>query len=196
MIHVVDVNDHRPIFTQESYQTSAYENLTVNSTVLRVHARDLDLSSAGGIIYSIHKSSDNETFVIDDSTGEIKLIKSLDFEETKKYYLVVKATDTFLPNNSLTIIGTVSSSVSFFSLANVTLSVLDVNDNPPVFTKSFYFVLISENLQADSVVAQVNATDEDSGKNAEVIYEILSSDQASQLFVIDSLTGKVKTISP
>lgn len=193
MIYVVDVNDHRPIFTEDLYQTSVHENFTVNSTILRVHARDLDSSTAGGIVYSVHDSSDNDTFVINASTGEIKLVQSLDFEKTKEYFLVVTATDVFLPNNTLNVIGAENSSISFVSYANVSLSVLDVNDNPPVFTDDFYSVLIRENLQAGSPVARVNATDEDSGENAEITYELVPSSLTSQLFFINSSTGEVRT---
>lgn len=111
-----------------------------------VYVRDLDLSFVGGIIYSIYKSSDNEMFVIDDLIGEIKFIKLLDFEEMKKYYFVVKVIDIFFFNNLFIIIGIVSLLVFFFSFVNVILFVLDVNDNFFVFMKSFYFVLILENL--------------------------------------------------
>lgn len=81
VVYIIDVNDHRPIFSQELYQASVYENITVNSTILRVHARDLDSSSAGGIVYSVHEGNDNDTVLLNSSSGEIKLARSLDFEE-------------------------------------------------------------------------------------------------------------------
>lgn len=191
-IYVIDVNDHRPIFSQDLYEASIYENFTINSTVLRVHAQDLDSSTAGGIVYSLHKSNDNGTFMVNSSSGEIKLARSLDFEETKHYLLVVKATDTFLPNDTFDIVGAVNdsnSSISFFSFANVSLFVLDVNDNPPRFARDFYSVLISENFPAGSLIARVNASDHDSGDNAEITYELL----ATELFVINGSSGEVRT---
>lgn len=196
IIYVIDVNDHRPIFSQDLYEASIYENFTVNSTILRLHARDLDSSTAGGIIYSLHDSNDNDTFMLNSSSGEIKLARSLDFEQMKHYLLVVKATDTFLPNDTLDVIGAANdsnSSISFFSFANVSLLVLDVNDNPPRFARDFYSVLINENLPAGSLVARVNATDQDSGDNAEITYELLSSSRATELFVVNGSSGEVRT---
>ena len=197
-IHVVDVNDHRPIFSQDLYEVSVYENFTVNLTVLRVHARDLDSSTAGGIVYSF-KEGNNGTFLLNSSSGEIKLARALDFEGTKEYLILVKATDTFLPNSSLNIVGAANdsnSSISLFSYANVSLTVLDVNDNPPRFVKDFYSVLITENLQAGSLIARVHASDQDSGENAVINYKLLPSSSATQLFVINGSSGEVRASSP
>lgn len=196
VVYVIDVNDHRPIFSQELYQASVYENFTVNSTILRVHARDLDSSSAGGIVYSLHEGNDNDTFLLNSSSGEIKVARSLDFEGTKHYLLVVKATDTFLPNDTLDVIGAANDSnsyASFFSFANVSLTVLDVNDNPPRFARDFYSVLITENLPSDSLVARVDATDQDSGENGMIIYELLPSTVATELFVVNGSSGEIRT---
>lgn len=196
VIYVIDVNDHHPIFSQESYQASVYENFTVNSTILRVHARDLDSSSAGGIVYSLNDGNDNNTFLLNSSSGEVKLARSLDFEETKHYLLVVKATDTFLPNDTLDVIGAANdsnASISFFSFANVSLSVLDVNDNPPRFDRDFYSVPIAENLPTGSLVARVHATDQDSGENAMIVYELLPSGLATELFVVNGSSGEIRT---
>ena len=196
VVYVIDVNDHRPIFSQELYQANVYENFTVNSTILRVHAQDLDSSSAGGIVYSLHEGNDNDTFLLNSSSGEIKLARSLDFEETKHYLLVVKATDTFLSNDTLDVIGAANdsnSSVSFFSFANVSLTVLDVNDNPPRFARDFYSVLITENLPSDSLVARVDVTDQDSGENGMIIYELLPSALVTELFVVNGSSGEIRT---
>lgn len=196
VVYIIDVNDHRPIFSQELYQASVYENITVNSAILRVHARDLDSSSAGGIVYTVHEGNDNDTVLLNSSSGEIKLARSLDFEERKHYLLVVKATDTFLPNDTLDVIGAANesnSSVSFFSFANVSLTVLDVNDNPPRFARDFYSVSITENLPTGSLVARVHATDQDSGENGMIVYELLPSGLASELFVVNGSSGEIRT---
>ena len=197
-VYVIDVNDHRPIFSQDLYEVSVYENFTVNSTILRVHARDLDSSTSGGIEYSLEEGNYNGTFVLNATSGEMKLARALDFEDTKQYLILVKARDTFIPNNSLDIIGSANySSVSLFSYANVSLSILDANDNPPRFLRDFYSVLINENLQAGSLVARVNATDQDSGENAVIAYEILASSSSlpAELFIINNSSGEVRTKS-
>ena len=197
-IYIIDVNDHRPIFTQDLYEVSVYENFTVNTTVLRVHARDLDSSTAGGIVYSFKEENYNGTFILNSSSGEIKLAQALDFEDTKQYLIAVKAMDTFLPNNTLYVIGAANdsnSSTSLYSFANVSLTVLDVNDNPPQFVRDSYPVFISENLPAGVLVAQVVATDQDSGENAVVSYKMLPPISATELFIINASSGEVRTNS-
>ena len=197
-IYVVNVNDHCPIFSQDLYEASVYENFTLNATVLRVHARDLDSSTAGGIVYSIESGNQNGTFFLNSSSGELKLARELDFEEVKEYLIVVKASDIFLPNNSVDFIGAANSSnssMSLFSYANVSLTVLDVNDNQPKFLKDFYSVVISENLQPGSLITRVNATDQDTGENAVISFRILPPSSAEGMFVIHGSTGEIRTNS-
>lgn len=198
LIFVVDVNDHRPIFSQDLYEVRLYENFTVNSAVLRVHARDLDSSTTSGIEYSVEGQNYNGTFVLNSTSGEIVLARALDFEVTKEYLILVKAKDTFTPNNSMNIVGAANdsnSSSSLCSFANVSLTVLDVNDNAPRFEREFYPFLISENLQGGSAVAQLRATDQDSGENAVIGYKIQSSSPPEDLFIINSSSGEVRTKS-
>lgn len=74
---------------------------------------------------------------------------------------------------------------------SVTVNVIDVNDNSPVFLPDEYFPTVLENAPSGTTVIHLNATDADSGTNAVIAYTIQSSD--SDLFVIDPNTGVVTT---
>lgn len=54
----------------------------------------------------------------------------------------------------------------------VSVQIIDTNDNPPVFSESFYNISVSESAAVASQVVQVSSTDEDSGKNAGVSYSL------------------------
>ena len=104
----------------------------------------------------------------------MKTLKVLDREEKAQYRLSVVATDR----------GTVPLS----STAELTINVLDVDDNCPVFHPKVYSVTIEENLARDTIVVNVTASDRDVGKNAELQYAIKSGDDQGG-FTIDSITG-------
>ena len=104
----------------------------------------------------------------------MKTLKVLDREEKAQYKLNVIATDG----------GTVPLSTT----AELTINVLDVDDNCPEFNPKVYNVTIEENLPRDTIVINVTASDRDSGKNAELQYAIKAGDDQGG-FAIDPITG-------
>ncbi|XP_014813986.1 PREDICTED: protocadherin beta-14-like [Calidris pugnax] len=118
-IHVVvlDANDNTPIFTQKLYIGQVLENTPEGSVVLRVMATDRDVGVNGNVTYQFRQSvsMSNSAFAIDPRTGEIKLIKTLDFEVAENHELSVQATDG----------GGLS------AICKVLVEVVDVNDNAP-----------------------------------------------------------------
>jgi hypothetical protein len=56
----------------------------------------------------------------------------------------------------------------------VTIIIVDVNDNPPVFAKPLYTVSLYENSSLVQVFWTLNATDADEGANADLEYGITS----------------------
>ena len=52
------------------------------------------------------------------------------------------------------------------------VTVLDVNDNAPVFPDEEFEVLVKENSAVGTVVAQITATDPDEGANAQIMYQV------------------------
>lgn len=74
----------------------------------------------------------------------------------------------------------------------VTVTVLDENDNSPVFSQAHYNANVTENVPVGTTVTQIMATDADATTNAKLTYSILSGND-NGAFAIDSSTGYVVT---
>ena len=79
MIDVVDVNDHRPMFSQAVYHVDVSEMTSVGTTLLVLPATDNDITSS--LVYSIlhteHVTS-ARMFTLQPVTGHLILIQPLD----------------------------------------------------------------------------------------------------------------------
>ena len=99
-----------------------FVDLPAGYMVTQVTANDVDLSST--ITYSFTDNlSTSSPFAIDRYTGVITLTRALDHEERTEYTLTVWASDTIHQTTG-----------------EVTVQVLDINDNAPVFTQVSYQV--------------------------------------------------------
>ncbi|XP_006923374.1 protocadherin beta-15 [Pteropus alecto] len=147
---VLDVNDNAPEFAQMLYQVQVPENSPVGALVVKVSARDLDTGTNGEISYSLFYSSQeiSTTFELNSLSGEVRLIKKLDFETISSYELDIDASDG----------GGLSGKCS------VSIEVVDVNDNSPELTISSLTSPIPEN-SPDTEVALFRIRDRDSGDN-------------------------------
>nr|XP_033953056.1 LOW QUALITY PROTEIN: protocadherin-16-like [Pseudochaenichthys georgianus] len=163
-------------FSRTARDISLQENSAKGTVVTQTQAQYPD-GSQTGISYSIFSGNRLQSFGINTITGEIWVQRSdqLDFEETPKLRLVVKAE-------------TASSS----SYMAVNLILQDVNDNLPRFQLQNYVAYIREAQGYDFPIIQVAADDRDQGQNGQVTYSIRSSSM-SGLFKIDPLTGSVTT---
>ncbi|KAK5929634.1 hypothetical protein CgunFtcFv8_010853 [Champsocephalus gunnari] len=163
-------------FSRTARDISLQENSAKGTVVTQTQAQYPD-GSQMGISYSIFSGNRLQSFGINAITGEIWVQRSdqLDFEETPKLRLVVKAE-------------TASSS----SYMAVNLILQDVNDNLPRFQLQNYVAYIREAQGYDFPIIQVAADDRDQGQNGQVTYSIRSSSM-SGLFKIDPLTGSVTT---
>ncbi|XP_075073091.1 cadherin-related family member 1 isoform X2 [Mixophyes fleayi] len=120
-IHLLDINDNVPKFSSEYYVARIPENSPGGSNVVAATATDLDSGLWGEIKYSIYGAG-SDPFLIHPSTGIIytQPWATLDAEETSKYNFYVKAEDT----------------EGKYSLAEVFVTVLDVNDHCPEFNEN------------------------------------------------------------
>ncbi|XP_045726675.2 protocadherin beta-6-like [Mirounga angustirostris] len=155
-ILVLDINDNAPEFAQELYEAQIPENNSLGSLIITVSATDLDAGSFGEVSYALFQGDDvNQPFEINAITGEIRLRKTLDFEEFQSYHVDIEATDG----------GGLSGKCS------LVIKVLDVNDNAPQLTMSSLVSPIPENLP-EVIVAVFSVSDADSGQNQQVICSI------------------------
>ena len=146
------------------------------TSVLTVTATDSDTPS-GDLTYSIEGGPDSGLFSIDSSSGQLIFSTAPDFETP----LDVNG------NNAYEVIVGVSDDTTTVTQA-MTVTVLDVADNAPVFI-SPATVDVPENT---TTVLTVAASDADGDT---VSYEITGGADASK-FSIDSITGGLVFIAP
>ncbi|XP_043826311.1 protocadherin Fat 1 isoform X3 [Dromiciops gliroides] len=171
-----DVNDNAPEFSADPYAITVFENTEPKTPLTRVQATDADAGLNHKISYSLLNSADGQ-FSIDESSGIIRLEKPLDRELQAVYNLILKAVDQGVPRR-LTATGT------------VVVSVLDINDNPPVFEYREYGATVPEDILVGTEVLQVYAASRDIEANAEITYAIISGNEHGK-FSIDSTTGAI-----
>ncbi|XP_011365710.1 protocadherin beta-15-like [Pteropus vampyrus] len=157
LIDVLDINDNTPEFVQPHYHVQILENSPLGSLVVTVSARDLDMGINGEIVYSFF-SGDEEitrTFALNELTGEIKIIRTLDFEKIVSYEVDIKASDGAGLSGKCTVI----------------IQVVDINDNAPELTVASFVSSIPENFP-ETTIALFSVQDRDSGENGRMICSI------------------------
>ncbi|XP_031443090.1 protocadherin beta-15-like isoform X34 [Clupea harengus] len=187
LVQIQDINDNPPIFPKERIKLEISES-AVKGAAFRVDdAHDADIGQNSVQNYAIEK---NKHFVLavrtNDDGGkysELILNKELDREQEEEVALVLTAIDGGNPPRS----GSVT----------IDITVLDANDNAPVFSQGAYKASLPENSPLDTVVAKVSATDADAGANGEVMYEFSRiSEKAKKLFSLNQKSGEIRVIGP
>ncbi|KAH0535376.1 hypothetical protein KQX54_016078 [Cotesia glomerata] len=184
---VLDENDNAPIFDPKQYSATVAENASIGASVLQVSATDRDEGANGRMRYSIALGDENRDFTISEDAGVIRVAKNLNFERKSRYRLTVKAEDC-APE-----IGEPSRD----DTAEVTITVLDINDNAPVFLDSPYLAYVMENMvpPGGGFVIQVKAYDADTPPyNDQVRYFLKEGD--TDLFRINASTGDIFLLRP
>ncbi|KAG1931258.1 protocadherin beta-16-like [Pimephales promelas] len=155
-IHVIvlDINDNAPVFQKDTYKISIPENTAKGSLLVIVNATDADTVSNGQIGYYFEHTTPKirDLFSVDPSSGEIRLIGELDFEESSIHEFKIQAKDQ----------GGLSDS------SEVIVEVTDVNDNTPKMTLMSFSNSIPENSPLGTVVAMINIQDSDSEENGKI----------------------------
>ncbi|NXI32073.1 PCDBD protein, partial [Sterrhoptilus dennistouni] len=153
-IVILDVNDNAPVFTEERYVGKTLENMPEGSVILTVLATDQDAGVNGDISYELIQAGgkSDSAFVIDPITGEIKLTKHLDFEDSVYHEFRVRATD----------------GEGLSAICKVLVEVVDVNDNAPELVVSSFSSPLPENTVPGTVVALFSVRDRDSGANGQI----------------------------
>ncbi|CAM4599293.1 unnamed protein product [Lepidochelys olivacea] len=185
-IKITDANDNPPIFTEEIYKVRVSENLAKGSVVVQVKAMDKDEGLYGEISYSFSNAPKNalQLFKIDHENGVITNTDILDFEETNKYTMGIKARD----GGDLT------------GHCKVQIEIIDENDNAPEVTLTSVSSPIPEDSVAGTVIALIRARDRDAGENGKITchlqhdlpFKILSSSRNYYKIITDSTLDREK----
>ncbi|XP_070545561.1 cadherin EGF LAG seven-pass G-type receptor 2-like [Ptychodera flava] len=176
-IIVRDINEHGPVFENNTYISTIEEDIEIGSTVLTLTATDTDLTSSEFIFWISHGNDDGQ-FSIDSSTGHVMVSGVIDRDP---------------PNNqtffNLTVSVTDGSGHTENDTAFIEITITDVNDNDPVFDEDPYIFHISENATIDSSVGRMSASDIDDGVKGQIMsYDITDSDG---VFYINNNTGEI-----
>ncbi|XP_068570885.1 protocadherin gamma-A11-like isoform X24 [Cebidichthys violaceus] len=176
-VEITDINDNAPVFQKEERRFEISESAIIGSKFMLEKAIDPDIGLNGLQRYTL-KPSDNFVLKLhtqSDGSKKVEMIlqKPLDREKQQHISLLLTAEDGGEPQMTGTM--------------QIHVTVLDANDNAPVFSKSVYKASITENSVIGTLVTKVSASDADKGSNGEVIYVIANSiDTMSKLFHINS----------
>ncbi len=182
-VEVTDINDHSPSFKRAEIKFRISESATTGAVFDLERAMDLDVGINGLQTY-ILKPTDNFSLKLQSQADGSKLVKMvlqkpLDREKQEHLSLVLTAIDGGDPQLSGT--------------AQIHITVLDANDNAPVFTQEIYKASITENALKGTSVRTVSASDLDEGSNGKITYAITNTlDNVPELFEINETNGEVK----
>ncbi|XP_069051772.1 protocadherin gamma-C5-like [Lepisosteus oculatus] len=183
-VEIQDINDNSPSFVTNERVLKIAESITPGARFLLESAVDPDVDRNTLRSYNINQ---NDNFILNVKTHrdgtkipELVLEKSLDREKQAVHQLVLTAVDGGNPARSGT--------------SQITVMVLDNNDNAPHFEKTFYEASLVENTPPGTVFLNVKATDSDEGLNGEIHYNFGDQTPAvvRRLFEVNSQTGEIK----
>ncbi|XP_043982260.1 protocadherin gamma-A1-like isoform X47 [Gambusia affinis] len=174
-VEITDINDNAPVFQKEERIFEISESAAVGSKFMLEKAIDPDIRTNGLQRYTL-KPIDNfvlKSHLQSDGSKKVEMIlqKPLDREKQEHIYLILTAEDGGEPQMTGTM--------------QIHVTVLDANDNAPVFSQAIYKATITENSEKGTLVIKVTASDADSGQNGNVTYVVGNSmDPVSKLFRI------------
>ncbi|KAF7229592.1 protocadherin gamma-A2-like [Nothobranchius furzeri] len=184
-VEINDINDNMPAFKKEEMRFRISESAVIGAKFVLERAMDLDVGVNGLQGYSL-KPTDNFNLKLQnqkDGSKKVEMVlqKHLDRETKDHISLILTATDGGEPRLSGTM--------------RVDISVLDANDNAPVFTQEEYKVTVKENVPKGTIMCTVNAVDADEGSNGNVLYSITNTlDDVPNVFQVSEESGVVSLI--
>ncbi|XP_055498462.1 protocadherin-10-like [Leucoraja erinacea] len=183
-VEIVDINDNSPSFPENAILLQMAESIAPGSRFPLERALDPDVGTNAVTEYTISR---NDQFglnvnVREDGTkiAELVLEKSLDREQEASFQLALMAIDGGTPSRSGTI--------------QINISVLDNNDNAPVFENEVYTANLEENAPVGTLVVKIKAIDLDQGTNAELKYSFVNlvPERVREPFSLDPESGEIK----
>uniref|UniRef100_A0A4W4E8V0 Cadherin domain-containing protein n=1 Tax=Electrophorus electricus TaxID=8005 RepID=A0A4W4E8V0_ELEEL len=143
---------------------------------------DLDKGDSA-VKYTLSGEGAGTIFTIDQTTGDIHALRSLDREEKPYYTLRAQAVD-------------IDTNHPLEPESEFVIKVQDINDNEPKFLEGPYTASVPEMSPVGTYVTKVTASDADDptyGNSARVVYSIL---HGQPYFSVDPKTGVIRTALP
>ena len=171
-LFIIASDDNEPVFLNTSYNATVNESLAVGSSLLALECSDADIHI--GVVKRIKllnpPSEVEQTFSIQKLGGagnvEVVLVKELDYDQLNQTYQFTVGCEDIL----------------HLATATITIHVLDVNDNAPIFSNPLHETVVIPDTTPPGQVHSVSCTDQDSGENGDIVYDILPQ---HHLFAVD-----------
>ncbi|KAH9286738.1 Protocadherin-11 X-linked [Echinococcus granulosus] len=177
VIHLDDLNDSPPVFTQSRYHLKISENLPVNTIIGKVKATDADTGLNGAVRYLIKEKNDlQELIKLDPVSGQIYTAAIFDREKMESINFTVVAMDCAGGGANKSENGKSCNPIHSAS-TTVIITIDDINDCVPEFDQSNYEFVVKEGQRPQQSIGSVHANDNDAGaKNSRVQYSISEPD--------------------
>ncbi|XP_030081476.1 cadherin-23 [Drosophila hydei] len=169
-IPVRDYNDNQPTFYGRPYTASVSESLPVGSE-LTVEPAIIVVDRDDGLNAEVQIKCVQENDICDifevravklsdgNFTARVALKQPLDFESRPSYIMTISASDGAIENR-------------LTSFATISINVIDVQDQAPVFTNAPYSATVAENTPAGVSILTVKAIDGDVGIPREIFLSL------------------------
>lgn len=195
VIHVLDQNDNAPQFERKLFQGTVSEAAPIGSLILSVDngtdgsgqplvikAIDADSGVNALLHFEIVELMPRRFFHIDSTTGAIRTVTVLDHEKIAVFNFHVKVSDLGKPH------------LTSETTAKIKITVTDVNDSSPKFTRAEYNVTLILPTYKNIAVIQLNATDPDANvaQTSLLRYDIIDGNREA-VFQIQPETGLITT---
>jgi len=162
-IFIADVDDERPFFIEQFYSITVTEKLEKDTVLVTLLADDKDSSN---LIYSPTQTLDSH------------------FRMQDNKIVLDRIFDTETESNVYTMSFTVSDGTRTSDVASVTINVVDVNDNEPIFAFNEYSFDVDEGAENVQLMT-VTASDKDiSNKHNQLTYSIIPNSDSSSFELI------------
>ncbi|XP_038131627.1 protocadherin gamma-A10-like isoform X42 [Cyprinodon tularosa] len=181
-VQVTDINDNSPTFEGDKIELKISESAVVGSKYELERALDLDVGKNDLQRYELkptnHFALNLQDKISENKNVEMILKEPLDREKQEQLNIVLIAVDGGEPQMSGTML--------------IVVTVLDANDNAPIFTQKTYKATVPENASVGTNVATVRATDADQGSNSKITYSITNKlDNVRKIFQINNASGLI-----
>ncbi|XP_071314678.1 protocadherin gamma-C5-like [Trachinotus anak] len=182
-VEIQDINDNSPRFPSNDITLEIAESTVAGVRFPLESAIDPDVGSNSLKSYTLSKDECFNIRVKEVAGGrkvpELILAKVLDREKKAVHKLLLTALDGGNPVRSGT--------------SQISIKVLDINDNVPVFEKTLYKISINENAAEGAMILQTKASDMDDDQNGEIEYSFgaHTSDTVLSVFSIDQISGTI-----
>uniref|UniRef100_A0A1B0GD92 Cadherin domain-containing protein n=1 Tax=Glossina morsitans morsitans TaxID=37546 RepID=A0A1B0GD92_GLOMM len=180
-IHLIDINDNRPVFYPGEYNVSLRESTIsgISTSILTVVAHDSDTGRFGAVTYRIISGNEAGIFRLDRTSGEIFVNRPgmLTMRNQAVHVLNITASD--------------GGGLRTINDALVNVRIMDATQRPPMFEKLRYNFYVKEDADRGAIVGSVIATNTDASNTNGVRYSIYSGDP-DNFFSIDENSGNIR----